>query len=77
MSRPDEIIAAFERDCILLPIAAILPVKTLRRTVKASDKYRQITASIREVGIIEPPVVARDPKAMHRRGLPRSSCHSR
>lgn len=63
MSRPDEVIAAFERDCILLPIAAILPVKTLRRTVKASDKYRQITASIREVGIIEPPVVARDPKA--------------
>ena len=60
--RPDAIIRAFEDDCILVPIASILPVRALRKTVKSSHKYRQIAASIREVGLVEPPVVARDPK---------------
>jgi hypothetical protein len=58
---PEAIICAFEDDCVLLPIANILPVKTLRKTVKSSHKYHQIAASIREVGLVEPPVVARDP----------------
>mgnify|MGYP000930297911 CR=1 FL=1 len=43
-------------------MTAILPVHTLRKTLKLSHKYRQITASIREVGLVEPPVVARDPE---------------
>jgi hypothetical protein len=59
--RPSEIVKiAFEEDFVVLPINAILPVHTLRKTVKASQKYRQITASVREVGLVEPPVVARD-----------------
>ena len=60
--RSDAVIRAFEDDCVLLPIASILPVRALRKTVKSSHKYRQIAASIREVGLVEPPVVARDAK---------------
>lgn len=60
--RPDAIVRAFEDDCILVPIASILPVRSLRKTVKSSHKYRQIAASIREVGLVEPPVVTRDSK---------------
>lgn len=59
--RPETVALAFENDCVTLPVDAILPVRSLRKTVKSSQKYRQITASIREVGLVEPPVVARDP----------------
>lgn len=58
--RATPIVQAFEPDVILVPISAILPVKAPRATVKASHKYHQIVASIREVGLVEPPVVARD-----------------
>lgn len=58
---------AFEKDCITLPIESIHPLRTLRKSVRASQKYRQISASIREVGLIEAPVVARDPAFEGRR----------
>jgi ParB-like chromosome segregation protein Spo0J len=61
MSRPGEgpVAFGFEAGCIRLPIATLLPVKALRPTVKMSAKYQQIAASIREIGLVEPPVVAR------------------
>ncbi|SDE91960.1 ParB-like nuclease domain-containing protein [Paracoccus isoporae] len=63
MTRPDKspnaISPGFETDLINVPIASILPVKQLPDTVPKSQKYAQITASIREVGLIEPPVVSR------------------
>jgi ParB-like chromosome segregation protein Spo0J len=37
-----------------------LPVKAIEKTVKSSHKYRQIAASIREIGLVEPPAVIRD-----------------
>lgn len=49
----------FEASLRQIPIAAILPVKQLPTTTPKSQKYGQIAASIREVGLIEPPVVAR------------------
>lgn len=49
--------AAFELDGIVLPLTNILPVKHLKPYLKASQKYLQILASIKEVGIIEPLVV--------------------
>ncbi len=52
---------AFEGDCVTLPIQSILPVRALGSSVKSSRKYRQITASVREVGLVEPPVIARAP----------------
>lgn len=60
--QPPEVVGhAFETDCVALPVAAILPIHSLERSVKSSQKYRQITASIREVGLVEPPVVVRVP----------------
>lgn len=51
---------AFEPESIFIEFADILPVKQLQKRVKKTKKYLQIAASIREVGIIEPPVVVRD-----------------
>ena len=50
----------FEPKTVVVAISALTPVKTLRTTVKASFKYAQIAQSIREIGLVEPPVVARD-----------------
>ena len=51
---------AFEEASLRVPIDAILPLRSVSAAVKKSVKYGQIAASIIEVGIIEPPVVARD-----------------
>lgn len=51
----------FEANLRTIPIDAILPVKQMPVTVPKSQKYGQIAASIREVGLIEPPVIARAP----------------
>lgn len=51
---------AFERQARRIAIADIQPLKIVGDAVKKSAKYAQIVASIDEVGIIEPPVVARD-----------------
>jgi hypothetical protein len=51
---------AFGSDFVVVSIASILPVKAIEKTAKASHKYRQIAASIREIGLVEPPVVIQD-----------------
>src|SRR5664279_3954729 len=56
----NSIAQAFVSDCVVIPIASILPVKAIEKTTKSSHKYRQIAASIREIGLVEPPVVIRD-----------------
>jgi hypothetical protein len=53
---------AFEPDFVLVPIASLLPVKALRPTVKASHKYQKIATSVREIGLVEAPIVVRDLK---------------
>lgn len=50
---------AFEPDSVLISLSEILPLKKLPATTKKSRKYQQVAASIREVGIIEPPMVTR------------------
>jgi ParB-like chromosome segregation protein Spo0J len=50
----------FEEVGVRLPIADIQPLRVVSNAVKKTPKYAQIVASIREVGIVEPPVVARD-----------------
>lgn len=52
--------AAFDAQSVRLSISDILPLRVVSPSVKASRKYTQIAASIREVGIVEPPVVAPD-----------------
>jgi hypothetical protein len=59
---PDIVTMAFEPNSIRIKLLAILPVKQLPPTVKKTKKYRQIVASVREIGIIESPIVARQPK---------------
>ncbi len=56
---PGAVALGFESDCVTLPVENVLPVKALSASVKSSRKYRQITASIKEVGLVEPPVVTR------------------
>ncbi|WP_227340265.1 plasmid partitioning protein RepB C-terminal domain-containing protein [Sphingopyxis sp. P8] len=57
---------AFEDTTLRIGIADIVPLREIRPEVRKSVKYCQIASSIQEVGIIEPPVVARDPKATGR-----------
>lgn len=51
----------FEEAGVWLAIADIQPLHLVPSAVKLTPKYAQIVSSIGEVGIIEPPVVARDP----------------
>jgi len=57
---PNKVSMAFEPESIFIEISNLLPVKQLPERVKKTKKYFQISASIREVGIIEPPVVVRE-----------------
>jgi hypothetical protein len=52
---------AFHNEGVVIPLAAITPLKTLRPTTRVSGKYRQIVTSIKAVGLVEPPVVVPDP----------------
>jgi hypothetical protein len=45
-----------------IPMTEIDPLRQISTTVRNSVKYKQIAASIREVGVIEPPVVIPKPK---------------
>jgi hypothetical protein len=50
----------FERDSVSLRIADIRPLRLISEALKKTSKYRRIAASIKEIGVVEPPVVARD-----------------
>lgn len=58
--RREVVSLGFEAALVVVAIDALMPVKALRPTIKASQKYAQIAQSIREIGLVEPPVVARD-----------------
>ena len=51
---------AFEQNGLRIAISNIQPLKLISDAVRKTQKYAQIAASIREIGIIEPPIVARD-----------------
>jgi ParB-like chromosome segregation protein Spo0J len=55
--------AAFEHETVTLKVDEILPTKNIDDTIKRQTKYLQIVASIKELGIIEPPVVHRQGKS--------------
>lgn len=57
MSKPVK--AAFESETIQLSFENILPLRQVTAAQRQSSKYRRIASSIAEIGIIEPPVVAR------------------
>jgi hypothetical protein len=60
MSGSRELKIAFETSSLRIPLSQIQPLREVSDRVRKSVKYNQIAASIKEVGIIEPPVVVRD-----------------
>lgn len=58
--KPPSLPDGFEHTTLRIPISEIMPMREVSSTVRKSAKYKQIAASIAEVGIIEPPVVFRD-----------------
>lgn len=50
---------SFEQRVRVIPIDDILPSKMLSAALKESTKYKRISASIAEVGLVEPLVVSR------------------
>ncbi|MFG1314752.1 plasmid partitioning protein RepB C-terminal domain-containing protein [Xanthobacter autotrophicus] len=53
---------AFDRDFLTIPVAAIVPLKTLPDGARASRSYSQVLSSIKAIGLIEAPVVMADAK---------------
>lgn len=60
LAKDQSVSLAFERTVRIIPLADIKPLKLVSDAIRASPKYAQIAASIQEVGVIEPPVVAED-----------------
>lgn len=58
--QPITLPAGFEHTTLRIPISEIMPLREVPSSVRKSVKYKQIAASIAEVGIIEPPVVVPD-----------------
>ncbi|MEW6395645.1 MAG: plasmid partitioning protein RepB C-terminal domain-containing protein [Pseudomonadota bacterium] len=60
--KPDRrpITMAFEKERVDLPVGAIQPLRLVNDAVKKTPKYSQIQSSVREIGLVEPLVVARD-----------------
>jgi hypothetical protein len=47
----------FHMNLVELPVADIFPTKNVSSQIKQGRKYGQVLSSIREVGLIEPPIV--------------------
>jgi len=59
-SRSGSIEQGFEETGIQVLIADISPLRSVTEGIRKTRKYSQIVSSIRDVGIIEPPIVARE-----------------
>lgn len=60
------VVLGFERRSVVLPLAHLVSLKVMRPGTKESQKYAQILASVRAIGLVEAPVVAPDPKHQDR-----------
>jgi hypothetical protein len=58
-SQSEGVEIGFEQNSVRLKIVDLRPLHTVSPNIKRSRKYSQIASSIRELGIIEPPVVTR------------------
>ena len=52
--------AAFEDEVVVVQIGSVQPLRLVSDAIRATAKYAKIVASISEIGIVEPPVIARD-----------------
>ncbi len=64
----EKVRTGFEPESVTVAVKDILPLKKVPARVRKGRKYRQIAAAIREIGIVQPPIVARHPK-LHGRYL--------
>lgn len=64
--RHERVKLSFEQKALMLPLAQIVPLKTLRPGTKEGKKYAQILGSIRVIGLVEAPVVTPDRKTSGR-----------
>jgi hypothetical protein len=46
--------AAFEKQIVVLPLNIVVPQRTITNAQRECDFYRQIAASLKHVGLIEP-----------------------
>ena len=53
----DSVKAAFEKQVVLLPLDIIVPQKEVTQSHRSGEFYKQLTASLKHVGVIEPLVV--------------------
>src|ERR1039458_2061188 len=53
----DSVKAAFEKQVVLLPVDIIVPQREITQGHRCGDFFRQLTASLKHVGLIEPLVV--------------------
>lgn len=60
---PRTVSAAFSASTQCIPLANLCPLRLVPAAVRHSRKYSQIAASVREIGIVEPLVVAPDRNA--------------
>ncbi|PSJ36372.1 plasmid partitioning protein RepB C-terminal domain-containing protein [Allosphingosinicella deserti] len=60
LHRAQPVVLGFEQSSVRVPIDAIRPLRKVSDRTRRSATYRQIAASIAEVGIVEPPAVIRD-----------------
>ena len=49
--------AAFEKQIVVLPLDIIVPQKEVTKGHRNGEFYRQLTASLKHIGLIEPLVV--------------------
>jgi hypothetical protein len=48
---------AFDPQGLIVAISSILPLKQVKTSIRVTQKYQQVLASVREVGIIEPLII--------------------
>jgi hypothetical protein len=54
---PKQVALAFNPQELVVPISSIFPLKPIKSSIKSTQKYQQILASIREIGLVEDLVV--------------------
>jgi RepB plasmid partitioning protein/ParB-like nuclease domain len=52
-----QVALAFDPQGLTVPISSILPMKQVKTSIRVTQKYQQVLASVREVGIIEPLII--------------------
>lgn len=57
MTNAKPVALAFESQGIILSVSNILPAKQIKTNIRVTQKYQQVLASVREIGVVEPLIV--------------------